>query len=140
MTSLLLDNCLNKESQGYRVDKTKLEKTVGLLAQFIDSNKSCELQCLYAINAKIVEIEHAVGCALDIFTCLYDGFIFNKDSFYKWKDDKNPKEQEGKGEQFYHSFFEWKIQFCIIIFTGVTLKSITQFITFLKEEDSGDEN
>jgi hypothetical protein len=97
LTDLVLESCLHKESQGYRVDKQKLEKTSGLLVQFIDSTQASEIQCLYAINAKIVEIEHAVGCAYDIFTCFYDNFVFSKKSFNKWKEDKNPKEQEGKG-------------------------------------------
>lgn len=29
---------------------------------------------------------------------MYDNFLFSKKTFMAWKDDKNPKEQEGKGE------------------------------------------
>lgn len=99
LTALVLDNCLVKESEGYRVNKSKIEKTSLLLAQFIDMKDNRVLQCLYAFNAKMVEIEHAVGCTHDIITCLYDNFAITKKGFNKWKDDKNPKEQEGKGEQ-----------------------------------------
>lgn len=80
------------------MNKSKLENASALLTQFTDGKMDREIYCLYAVNGKLVELEHPVGCTNEILTCMYDHFVFSKETFMKWKDDNNPKEQEGKGE------------------------------------------
>lgn len=97
LTAVILDNCVEKTSEGFSVDKSKLEIATPLLINFTDGKMDREIHCLYAINAKLVELEHPVGCTNEILSCMYDNFVLSKETFMKWKDDNNPKEQEGKG-------------------------------------------
>lgn len=89
----------------YQLNKIKLEKCSQLLTHFLESTddevrESREVQCLHVIKRKIVELEHPSGCLHDILTCLYDNFALSKKGFFKWREDTDPTEQEGKGEEF----------------------------------------
>jgi hypothetical protein len=88
---------LEKTSEGFTVNKSKLEIASALIAAFTDGKMDREMSCLYAINGKLVELEHPVGCTHEILTCMYDNFVFSAETFMSWRDDNNPKEQEGKG-------------------------------------------
>lgn len=90
----------------YQLNKTKLEKCSSLLIHFLESSittvceerEDREVQCLHVIKRVIVELEHPSGCLHDILTCLYDSFVLSKKGFFKWREDTDPLEQEGKGE------------------------------------------
>lgn len=89
----------------YQLNKIKLEKCSQLLTHFLESpdndiRDDREVQCLHVIKRKIVELEHPSGCLHDILTCLYDNFALSKTGFFKWREDTDPTEQEGKGKDF----------------------------------------
>lgn len=99
LTEEILKYCLEKTiDSSYQLNRTKLEKCTPLLNRFIDSNVELEVQTLHVITRKIVELEHPSGCLYEIMTCLYDNFALSKRGFFKWRDDKDPLEQEGKGK------------------------------------------
>lgn len=91
--------CLEKTiDSSYQLNRQKLEKCTPLLVRFIDSKVELEVQALHVITRKIVELEHPSGCLYEIMTCLYDNFALSKLGFFKWHDDNDPLEQEGKGK------------------------------------------
>lgn len=97
---MILDHCLERTIDlSYQLNRQKLEKCTPVLARFIDSNEELEVQALHVITRKIVELEHPSGCLYEIMTCLYDYFALSKPGFFKWRDDNDPLEQEGKGKK-----------------------------------------
>lgn len=127
LTDVILEHSLEKTiDRSYMLNRPKLDKCSSLLNHFLDTipkREEYEVQCLHVVKRKIVELEHPSGCLHDILTCLYDNFALSKEGFFKWRDDADPLEQEGK---------------------GVALRSCQPFIKFLKEskddETSEDEN
>ncbi|KAG5682138.1 hypothetical protein PVAND_011512 [Polypedilum vanderplanki] len=127
LMELLLKNCIEKMHDGsYRLERERLDFFAPLLTQFVEKSKEKQIQCLQVIHRYMNELEHPQSCLNDILTCLYENFALSKSAFFKWHDDDDPHEQEGK---------------------GVALKSIHPFIQFLKTEkdendddSTGDEN
>lgn len=99
MTEIILEHCLAKTIDGsYELNRPKLENCSPYLNHFLDQEVDREVQCLHVITRMIVEREHPSGCLHEILTCLYDNFALSKNGFFKWRDDNDPLEQEGKGE------------------------------------------
>lgn len=102
LTDVILDHCLDKTiDRSYQLNRSKLDKCSGLLSHFLDSipqRDEQEVQCLHVVKRKIVELEHPSGCLHEILTCLYDNFALSKEGFFKWRDDTDQFEQEGKGK------------------------------------------
>lgn len=127
LVELILRRSIEKLADGsYRVEREKLDLGASLLTQFTEKSKEKQIESLKVIHRFMNEIEHPSGCLNDVLSCLYDNFALSKSAFFKWHDDKDPLEQEGK---------------------GVALKSIHPFIQFLKnekdendDESTGDEN
>lgn len=101
LTDVILEHCLEKTiDRSYQLNRIKLDKCSALLSQFLDQipkRDEQEVQCLHVVKRKIVELEHPSGCLHDILSCLYDNFALSKEGFFKWRDDTDPLEQEGKG-------------------------------------------
>lgn len=77
-----------------------MEKCALVLANFLEQipeREEREVQCLHVINRTIVELEHPSGCLNDILSTFYDNFALSKVGFFKWREDNDPLEQEGKG-------------------------------------------
>lgn len=97
---LILKNCIEKQADGsFSVDREKLDLQVVILTNFVEKQDK-QIQCLKVIHHYMNELEHPSGCLNDILTCLYENFALSKSAFFKWHDDKNPQEQEGKGRKF----------------------------------------
>lgn len=99
LTDSVLEQCIEKTTDSYTVNRTKLDKCSLILAQFIDVAPEREVQCLNAVKRKIVELEHPSNCFQEILSCFYDNFLLTKEGFNKWREDNDPLEQEGKGER-----------------------------------------
>lgn len=98
LMNLILRNCIEKLPDGlHHIEREKLDSGTSLIAQFVEKNKEKQIQCLKVIHQFMNELEHPSGCLNDILTCLYDNFALSKSAFFKWHDDKDPLEQEGKG-------------------------------------------
>ncbi|KAJ8913562.1 hypothetical protein NQ315_017113 [Exocentrus adspersus] len=91
-----------------------LSAHTNLLMKYVDNNPTYELQCLYALQALIHQLEHPQGLLLSICDKLYELGTFSQESFISWESSNDPAEQEGK---------------------GVALKQLTCFFTQLKEVD-----
>lgn len=99
MTDVILDNCIESTiDSSYQLNRTKLEKSLPILAQFLDLKNERIIECLHAILRKIVALEHPSGCFQEILSCLYDNFTLTKEAIFQWRDNNDPLEQEGKGE------------------------------------------
>lgn len=99
MTEVILAECIEKNLEGYQLNKPKLERLAPLLAQFFDMKPEREVQGMHTIKRIVVELEHPSNCLHEILTSLYDNFALSKDGFLMWRDDNDPLEQEGKGEK-----------------------------------------
>lgn len=90
-----------------------------VLHRYIDSNSQFELQCLYAIQAIVNQLNHPSGLLLKIFNTLYEDSVISHDSFLSWEKSDDPLAQENK---------------------GVAVKQLTSFFTQLKETESENES
>lgn len=98
LMELILKNCIEKLADGsHRLEREKLDFGVSILTQFVERSKEKQIQCLKVIHLYMNELEHPSGYLSEILTCLYDNFALNKSAFFKWHDDNDPLEQEGKG-------------------------------------------
>lgn len=97
---LILRKNIEKLADGsYRVEREKLDIGASLLTQFVEKSKDKQIECLKVVHHIMNELEHPSGCLNDILSCLYDNFALSKSAFFKWHDDNDPLEQEGKGMQ-----------------------------------------
>lgn len=96
---LILRICITKQSDGsYEVEREKLDSLAQVLSHFVEKQDEDQVQCLKVIQYFINKLEHPYGCLNDILTCLYENVALSKTAFFKWHDDDNPQDQEGKGE------------------------------------------
>lgn len=95
---LILRICITKQSDGsYVVEKEKLDSLVQVLSHFVEKQEDDQVLCLKVIQHVINKLEHPYRCLSDILTCLYENVALSKSAFFKWHDDENPQDQEGKG-------------------------------------------
>ena len=96
---LILKRSIEKLPDGsYKLEREKLDIGASLLTQFVEKSKDKQIECLKVIHHFMNELEHPSGCLNDILSCLYDNFALSKSAFFKWHDDSDPLEQEGKGK------------------------------------------
>jgi hypothetical protein len=99
LMELTLKNCIEKMTDGsYRLERERLDFFAPLLTQFVEKSKDKQIQCLQVIHRFMNELEHPQSCLNDILTCLYENFALSKSAFFRWHDDTDPLEQEGKGK------------------------------------------
>lgn len=96
-----------------RVDVEVLKVRAKLLQKYLCDEQK-ELQALYALQALVVTLEQPPNLLRLFFDVLYDEDVVKEDAFYSWESSKDPAEQQGK---------------------GVALKSVTNFFTWLREEE-----
>ncbi|XP_011380612.1 eukaryotic translation initiation factor 4 gamma 1 isoform X2 [Pteropus vampyrus] len=96
-----------------RVDVEVLKARAKLLQKYLCDEQK-ELQALYALQALVVTLEQPPNLLRLFFDVLYDEDVVKEDAFYSWESSKDPAEQQGK---------------------GVALKSVTNFFTWLREEE-----
>ncbi|KAL3283568.1 hypothetical protein HHI36_006707 [Cryptolaemus montrouzieri] len=101
-----------------KLDAERLNKHYKLFQKYVDNNQAYELQCLYALQSLVHNMEHPQGLLLAIFTQLNEDVVFPQESFIAWEGSLDPAEQEGK---------------------GVALKQLTSFFTQLKENEEDED-
>ncbi|KAK1900497.1 Eukaryotic translation initiation factor 4 gamma 1 [Dissostichus eleginoides] len=101
-----------------KLDAAKIKKRAKVLQKYLSDDKK-ELQALYALQALMVELEQPANLLRMFFDSLYDEDVIKEEAFYKWESSKDPAEQQGK---------------------GVALKSVTAFLTWLREAEDEDES
>ncbi|XP_017890862.1 eukaryotic translation initiation factor 4 gamma 3-like isoform X3 [Ceratina calcarata] len=85
-----------------------------LIRRFVDTNESLELQCLYAIQLHLHNLQYPHGLLFNIMTNLSDYNIISSDAFLTWKKSPEPAQRE------------WH---------GVATMALTSFFTGLQEAD-----
>ncbi|XP_078052636.1 eukaryotic translation initiation factor 4 gamma isoform X2 [Augochlora pura] len=85
-----------------------------LIRRFVDTNESLELQCLYAIQIHLHNLQYPSGILFNIMTNLSDYNIISSDAFLTWKKSPEPAQRE------------WH---------GVSTMLLTSFFTGLQEAD-----
>ncbi|XP_016915134.2 eukaryotic translation initiation factor 4 gamma 3 isoform X4 [Apis cerana] len=85
-----------------------------LIRRFVDTNESLELQCLYAIQLHLHNLQYPHGILFNIMTSLSDYNIISSEAFLTWKKSPEPAQRE------------WH---------GVATMALTSFFTGLQEAD-----
>lgn len=144
LMELILKNCIEKLADGsHKLEKDRMDFAASLLTQYVEKNKEKQIDCLKVTHRFMNELEHPQSILHDILSCLYENFALSKNAFFKWHDDNDPLEQEGKGNS--QSFNSKQLSNHLIIIKknslGVALRSIQPFIQFLKsEKDENDDD
>lgn len=81
----------------------------------MDNEPDRELQFLFAVQSIVTRLQHPKGLIQGIFEILYDSNVVSEEGFENWVSVDEPSEREGK---------------------ALSLKSITSFLTWLKEADA----
>ncbi|XP_064537720.1 eukaryotic translation initiation factor 4 gamma 3 isoform X2 [Drosophila montana] len=96
-----LTKTLSKFAIVYKDNTYKLEPEVfqkcciPVFQRYIDSSEDLQLECLYGVQLLVHSLEQPRGLLSELFGELYDGFIIQKESLYKWRDSKD--QSAGKG-------------------------------------------
>ncbi|XP_063235143.1 eukaryotic translation initiation factor 4 gamma 1-like isoform X2 [Bacillus rossius redtenbacheri] len=114
LSSAVFRSAIYKHGNSWKLQEDSLMKNHSLLTKYIDNKEPLELQCLFALQALVHELEHPQGLLCQIFQILWDENIISSDSFITWEKSSDPQELNGK---------------------AVALKSLTTFFTALKEAD-----
>lgn len=86
-----------------------------VLRRYVENLPDRELQLLFAVQALVTQRQHPKGLIQGIFEALYDSNVVSEEGFESWVASDDPAEREGK---------------------AVAMKSITSFLTWLKEADA----
>ncbi|CAH0558222.1 unnamed protein product [Brassicogethes aeneus] len=109
LVTAILKDSIKKDSLSVEI----FHRHLVLLQKYIDNNSESELQCLYAVQSLVNEMEHPKGLLLSIVNNLYEPWAISLESFLAWEASTDPAEQAGK---------------------GVALKQLNQFLTELKDD------
>ncbi|PSN41963.1 hypothetical protein C0J52_06437, partial [Blattella germanica] len=107
-------SAIGSQKSMWKLNDTHFLQQQKLVMKYVDNKEELELQCLYAVQSLIHELEHPQGLLCQIFQLLWEDGLITPDSFLAWQDSSDPHEQAGK---------------------GVALKSLTTFFTALREGD-----
>ncbi|XP_023168986.2 eukaryotic translation initiation factor 4 gamma 1 isoform X3 [Drosophila hydei] len=96
-----LAETLSKFAIVYKDNSYKLEPEVfqkfciPVFQCYIGTNEDLQLECLYGVQLFVHSLEQPRGLLSELFGELYDTFVINKESLYKWRDSKD--HSAGKG-------------------------------------------
>lgn len=96
-------------------DKLRQDK---LLLRYVDNKADLELQCLYAVQALVTQLDFPQGLILSIFNTLWEDNLLSTEAFQAWFDSEDPQESDGR---------------------GVCKKSLASFQTLLAEVENEEE-
>ncbi|TDG39244.1 hypothetical protein AWZ03_014335, partial [Drosophila navojoa] len=84
------------KDNSYKLDPELFQKfCIPVFQRFIASNEDLQLECLYGVQLLVHSWEQPRGLLSELFGELYDGFVIQKESLYKWRDSKD--HSAGKG-------------------------------------------
>ncbi|XP_076664476.1 eukaryotic translation initiation factor 4 gamma isoform X6 [Andrena cerasifolii] len=114
LTTAILEASIDRGNNKCQIQVEVLTNLSQLIRRFVDANASLELQCLYAIQYHLHELQFPHGIIKGIMLNLSDDNIISSDAFLTWKDSPEPAQRE------------WH---------GVAMMALTSFFTELQEND-----
>ncbi|XP_034238219.1 eukaryotic translation initiation factor 4 gamma 1-like isoform X2 [Thrips palmi] len=113
-------NCLQEAqpSNKLTLNEEKLSQDK-LLQRYLENKEDLELQCLYAVQALVTQLEHPQGLIVSIFNALWEYNVISTDAFLAWFKSDDPQETEGR---------------------GVCRSSLASFLTLLSETEEDEEH
>ncbi|EDW10932.2 uncharacterized protein Dmoj_GI14106, isoform C [Drosophila mojavensis] len=96
LTETLCKFAIVYKDNSYKLDPELFQKfCIPVFQRFIGSNEDLQLECLYGVQLLVHSWEQPRGLLSELFGELYDGFVIQKESLYKWRDSKD--HSAGKG-------------------------------------------
>lgn len=98
LTTTLSEFAIIEPTPGnYKLDPERFKVVSKILHCYLDSKPERELECLFALQILIFNLEHPAGLLSLLFSELYFVDVISPDSFYEWKNSKEHP-QSGKGK------------------------------------------
>ncbi|XP_024228238.1 eukaryotic translation initiation factor 4 gamma 3 isoform X2 [Bombus impatiens] len=114
LTTAILETSMEPVNSRWCLNSEAFINLQQLIRRFVDANESLELQCLYAIQLHLHNLQYPHGTLFNIMTNLSDYNIISSDAFLTWKKSPEPAQRE------------WH---------GVATMALTSFFTGLQEAD-----
>nr|XP_012148386.1 PREDICTED: eukaryotic translation initiation factor 4 gamma 3-like isoform X3 [Megachile rotundata] len=114
LTTAILETSMEPVNNRWNLKTDVFINLQQLIRRFVDANESLELQCLYAIQLHLHNLQYPHGILFNIMTSLSDYNIISSDAFLTWKKSPEPAQRE------------WH---------GVATMALTSFFTGLQEAD-----
>ncbi|KAL5274291.1 EIF4G3 family protein [Megaselia abdita] len=97
LTTTLCEYAISEPSPGaYKLDPERFKEVSKILHCYLDSQPERELECLFALQTLIFNLEHPPMLLSLLFSELYFADVISPDSFFEWKDSKE-YQNAGKG-------------------------------------------
>ncbi|CAK9810287.1 Eukaryotic translation initiation factor 4 gamma 3 [Anthophora quadrimaculata] len=114
LTTAILETSMEPANNRWILKNRHFINLQQLIRRFVDANESLELQCLYAIQLHMHNLQYPHGVLFSIMTNLSDYNIISSDAFLTWRKTPEPAQRE------------WH---------GVAAMALTSFFTGLQEAD-----
>ncbi|KAH8325446.1 hypothetical protein KR074_003061, partial [Drosophila pseudoananassae] len=128
LTETLSNFSIIYKENSYKLECETFQKfCIPVLQRYIDSNEDHQLECLYAMQLLVHGLEHPRGIEIYTFVLinflkicfvllisgllgeligeLYDGYVIQKESLYKWRDSKDQSAGKGVAVKSLNPFF-----------------------------------
>lgn len=96
MTAICKNAIIEAQSNKLTLNDVKLRQDK-LLLRYVDNKEDLELQCLYAVQALIMQLDYPQGLILSIFNTLWEDNLISTEAFLAWFESNDPQESEGRG-------------------------------------------
>ncbi|XP_032308050.1 eukaryotic translation initiation factor 4 gamma 3 isoform X2 [Drosophila ananassae] len=106
LTEILSNFSIIYKDNSYKLESETFQKfCIPVLQRYIDSNEDHQLECLYAMQLLVHSLEHPRGLLGELIGELYDGYVIQKESLYKWRDSKDQSAGKGVAVKSLNPFF-----------------------------------
>jgi len=114
LATAVTESCIEGNGTDCKLNIGKFKLGTEVLKKCVENIADRELQVLFAVQSLVTKRQHPKGLIQSIFEILYDSNVVSEDGFETWVNIDDPSEREGK---------------------ALSLKSITSFLTWLKEAE-----
>jgi len=114
LVTAVTESCIDGIGTDSKLNPVALKSLSEVLRKYVDTVPELELHALFAAQALVTHRQHPKGLIQGIFEMLYDSNVVSEEGFETWVNSDDPSERDGK---------------------AVALKSLTSFLTWLKEAD-----
>ncbi|XP_044599390.1 uncharacterized protein LOC123275371 isoform X2 [Cotesia glomerata] len=108
LVTSILRISIEQNGESWKLNEEMFNKLLKYIQRYVDANFQLELQCLYAIQAYIHELQHPQGVLARIVSILCTESIIADETFLAWRESTEETEVQGRGTVIsaLRSFFE----------------------------------
>jgi len=114
LATAVTESCIEGSGTDSKLNVLLFKSRTEVLRKYVENIADRELQFLFAVQSLVTQRQHPKGLIQGIFEILYDSNVVSEEGFETWVNIDEPSEREGK---------------------ALSLKSITSFLTWLKEAE-----